>query len=130
MFTPTSLSGKIFKLYLLLPQHPAKIRIENWMGKVFFAKGIKIKNEVGVVFVLDPNDWITRTLIEQGNYEADSLTLAKKILQKGGVFVDVGTNFGLYTCMLSQQHKQIQMLPCCPDYWLQANLKTPPEIYP
>ena len=122
MFTPTSLSGKIFKLYLLLPQHPAKIRIENWMGKVFFAKGIKIKNEDGVVFVLDPNDWITRTLIEQGNYEADSLTLAKKILQKGGVFVDVGTNFGLYTCMLSQQHKQIQVYSIEPNYQVLGRL--------
>ncbi len=122
MFKPVSFLGKIFKAYLLFPSHPAKIRMETMAGRFLFPSGIRIKNTDGVMFRLDANDWITRTLIEQGNYEGTSLALAKKILQQGGIFVDVGTNFGLYTCMLAQQHKQVQVYSIEPNYQVLGRL--------
>ena len=68
------------------------------------------------MFKLDPNDWITRIMIEQGGYETASIELAKKIVNTGGVFIDVGANFGLYSCMLGFKNDRLQI--CCvePNY--------------
>lgn len=52
----------------------------------------------GVKLQLDANDWITRIMIEEGRFEGLSLDRARKIMEGGGNFVDVGANFGLYTC--------------------------------
>ena len=116
MFKPVSFLGKLFKWYLLLPAHPAKIRIENRAGKFFFPKGILIKNNDGVTFKLDANDWITRIMIEQGCYELGSITLAKKIIKAGGVFIDVGANFGLYSCMLGFKNNGLKIYSIEPNY--------------
>ncbi|MCB0518009.1 MAG: FkbM family methyltransferase [Lewinellaceae bacterium] len=96
---PANLSGKLFKWYLLLPDHPSKIRVENWIGRLFFKQGILVKG-FGTKFRLDANDWITRTMIEEGQFEKLSLNLARDIMAKGGNLVDIGANFGFYTCVL------------------------------
>ena len=122
MFTPVSIKGKLFRFYLLFPAHPSKIRIQNFLGRILFPGGIKISNEEGVLFVLDANDWITRILLLQGNYETLSLVQAKKILQNGGTFVDVGANFGLYTCTLAQQNKATRAYAIEPNYQVLSRL--------
>jgi FkbM family methyltransferase len=122
MFTPLSMKGKLFRFYLLFPAHPSKIRIQNFLGRMLFPKGIKVSNEEGVVFGLDANDWITRELLERGNYETLSLVQAKKILQNGGTFVDVGANFGLYTCTLAQQNKTTRAYAIEPNYQVLSRL--------
>lgn len=96
---PAGILGCLFKIYLRLPNHPFKVRVENWLGKALFRRGIRVHGH-SAMLCLDANDWITRILIEEGNYENLSLKRAKSILAKGGNFLDVGANFGLYTCAL------------------------------
>lgn len=96
---PASFGGKLFKNYLLLPNHPSKVRVENWIGKLLFGNGIVVEG-FGTKLQLDANDWITRTMIETGQFEGLSLQRASQLMQGGGLFVDIGANFGLYTCVL------------------------------
>ncbi len=116
MFKPTSFLGMLYKAYLLFPSHPAKIRIQNIAGKLFFPSGIKLKNTEGVEFKLDANDWITRVLLEEGEYEPLSLQVAKRLVKKSGVFIDIGANFGLYSCLLGMENKKLEVYAVEPNY--------------
>jgi FkbM family methyltransferase len=115
MFLPTSARGQIFRKYLLMFAHPAKIRIQNITGK-FFSKGISIKNEENVLFTLDANDWITRIILLEGDYESGSTKLAKKVLSSGGLFMDVGANFGLFTCIAAVGNDKIKIIAVEPNH--------------
>ena len=115
MFKPVSNSSKLFMHYLRKGDHAAKIRIQNLWTKYFFRRGIKLVNEDGVTFKLMPNDWITRTILTHGEYEVESLRLSKKLLMNGGVFIDIGANFGLYSCMISENRK-VQVYAVEPNY--------------
>jgi FkbM family methyltransferase len=69
MFKPISLPGKLFRKYILMFSHPAKIRIQNFIGKHLFQDGTQLQNDDGVVFTLDANDWITRIMLIEPNYK-------------------------------------------------------------
>ncbi|MEO8414412.1 MAG: FkbM family methyltransferase, partial [Ginsengibacter sp.] len=116
MFRPTSLSGKTFHRYLKIPAHPSKIRLQNIAGKKFFSNGLSIKNENGVLFTLDANDWITRIMLMEGDYEDGSTSLAKKILSNGGMFIDLGANFGLFTCIIAHNNNKVKAIAVEPNY--------------
>lgn len=116
MFFPISIGGKIFKGYLSMFSHPGKIRIQNIIGKIFFSKGILIQNGEGVSFVLDANDWITRIMLMEGNYESGSTTLAKNIIKNGGLFIDIGANFGLFTNMAAYKNTKVNIVAVEPNY--------------
>lgn len=116
MFKTVSIKAKLFKAYLKGIKHPSKVRIQNLVGKVLFPKGLVLHNEQGVSFRLDANDWITRTLIQEGDYEAKSTKLSRKILEKGGWFVDIGANFGLFTCISAHKNNKVRVLAIEPNY--------------
>lgn len=116
MFIPVTFLGKLFKIYLLFPSHLAKIRIENIIGRFFFPSGITINNKEGITFKLDANDWITRIMIEQGCYEPGSIELGRKITKDAGVFIDVGANFGLYSCMMGFKNNGLKIYSIEPNY--------------
>ena len=122
MYIPLSFAGKFFKWYLLCPQHPAKIRIENLLGKLFFRNGITIKKNEGPAFKLDANDWITRIMIECGNYEEGSVELSKKLLKDGGIFIDVGANFGLFCCQVKYGNEKVKAFAIEPNYKILGRL--------
>ena len=115
MFKPISFTGKLFKQYLLAGAHPAKIRLQNLLGKYCFPNGIILKNEVGTILKLSSNDWITRIMLMHGGYEDGSIKLAKAILKEGGLFIDVGANFGLYSCTISE-NKAVRVFAIEPNY--------------
>ncbi len=69
------------------------------MGRLFFKQGIQLEG-FGAKLQLEANDWITRKLIEEGQFENLSLERARRIMQIGGNFLDIGANFGLYTNVL------------------------------
>jgi FkbM family methyltransferase len=117
MFEPSNYTGKLFKKYLLAGNHPSKIRMQTFLGKYFFNNGIHLKNFGGTIFNLNANDWITRTMLKSGGYEDLSIKLAKDLLQDGGLFVDVGANFGLYTCILSE-NKSVTVYAVEPNYMI------------
>lgn len=116
MFTPVFLKGKLYKKYLSGFAHPSKIRIQNILGSKFFANGLQFKNSDGTQFILDANDWITRIFLLDGNYESGSTSLAKKLMATGGVFVDIGANFGLFTCQVGLVNKAVQVIAVEPNY--------------
>ncbi|MEJ7587804.1 MAG: FkbM family methyltransferase [Ferruginibacter sp.] len=126
MFSPVSFGGKLFKRYLLAFDHPGKVRIQNLIGRFFFSHGIYLDNLEGTMFRLDPNDWITRILLKEGVYEEGSISLAKKILNEGGIFIDIGANFGLFTCLAANDNKNIKVVAIDPNYkiigWLLNNI--------
>lgn len=115
MFNPISFSSVLFKKYLQIGNHPFKIRIQNFLGKYLFRKGISVINKTGTRFCLLANDWITRTILLNGEYEGESIKLSEKLLEKGGVFIDIGANFGLYTCILSA-NKNVRVYAIEPNY--------------
>jgi FkbM family methyltransferase len=122
MFKPSTLLGNIFRYYLKSFSHPFKIRIQNILGKNIFSGGINLKNKDGVSFDLDANDWITRIMLLDGNYENDSTKLAKNILNDGGVFLDIGANFGLYTCITAVNNKTLSVFAVEPNYKIMGKL--------
>lgn len=122
MFKPATNLGKLFQRYLRSFDHPSKIRVLNFIGKVIFKKGILLKHIGGTCFCLDPNDWITRTILLTGNYEAHSVQLAKSLLRNGGLFVDVGANFGLFTCQVGKLNCDISAIAIEPNYKILGTL--------
>lgn len=116
MFKPIHFGAVLFKTYLGMKDHPGKIRIQNWMGRNFFSHGILLKNEDGVLLKLHANDWITRIILMEGSYEKESVVLAKKIMKDGSVFIDIGANFGLYSCQVNSVNRNIQTIAVDANY--------------
>jgi FkbM family methyltransferase len=116
MFHPITLKGRLFKKYLLSLGHPSKIRLQNLIGKHLISTGVEFKNDEGVIFTLDANDWITRIILMEGNYENASTSLAKKLLADGGVFIDIGANFGLFTCIAAHGNEKVKVIAIEPNY--------------
>ncbi|MDB9347423.1 FkbM family methyltransferase [Nodularia spumigena] len=86
--------------YLQLPDHPMKVRfILAIMGK-FFPEGIIVENFYGAKIMVDPEDYIGWSILSQGDYEGQTLAFATNLLNPGGIFLDIGANFGLFTCCL------------------------------
>ena len=86
--------------YLRLPDHPIKLRFILAIMKNFFPAGIIVENSYGGKVIVDPEDYIGWSILSQGDYEGETLALATNILKQGGVFLDIGANFGLFTCCL------------------------------
>jgi len=79
------------------PSHPSKLRIVRFLTRSFFARGITLQSSSGAVIQINPNDLIGQLICTNGAYEPQSLQLATRLMQPGGTFLDVGSNFGLYT---------------------------------
>jgi len=80
-----------------LPHFRGKGRIFQTFVSLFFNGELHVHNNQGVRLKIAPADYIARTIAFEGGYESKSLKLAGEIMRDGGVFVDVGCNFGLYT---------------------------------
>jgi FkbM family methyltransferase len=58
---------------------------------------VRVEVEPGVSMLLDPDDLVSRTILETGQWEADSWAMIKQHLPVGGTFVDVGAHIGTYS---------------------------------
>lgn len=105
-----------------MKNHPAKIRIQNQIGRICFKQGISFSDEAGVRFQMQANDWITRIFFLSGNYEAKSVELAKHIMADGGMMLDVGANFGLFSCQVAGN------IPGAFVYAIEPNIKILPAL--
>jgi FkbM family methyltransferase len=83
-----------------VPNHPVKVRVARCLGRVLFPDGILLSCELGAKVKVSPIDFIGRALCFEGGYETQSLSLALRLMAEGGLFLDVGTYFGLYTFLL------------------------------
>jgi FkbM family methyltransferase len=52
----------------------------------------------------DMSDGFLRLIVIDGNFEAEFFAMADALLSEGGVFLDVGANFGLLSCGLAGRH--------------------------
>lgn len=79
------------------PAHPAKIRLFRWLGAALFPTGLPVVGFDGVRVAIDPLDYIGHEICFSRAYEPLSLALARRLMEGGGTFLDVGANFGMYT---------------------------------
>lgn len=82
------------------PYFRGKGRIFQWLAASLFRGKLKLRNSFGARLRIDPSDYIGRTISYEGAYEPKSLARATAIMREGGVFLDIGCNFGLYTMAL------------------------------
>jgi FkbM family methyltransferase len=93
--------SRVLVSYLRGIDHPAKLRLVKSLMSVLYPAGVPVKNTVGAKLCVCPSDFIAKQILWDGQYEGESLDLAARLLkEKGGTFVDVGANVGLYTCTL------------------------------
>jgi len=82
--------------------HPGKIRFVRWLVRALAGGRIKMWHVGGAVIAIDPQDYIGWAVFRTGSYEPASLALAMTIMSaEPGLFVDVGANFGWYTCAVA-----------------------------
>jgi len=83
-------------------EHPCKIRFVRWLVRTLAGGRIAMRHAGGAVIAIDPQDYIGWAVFRTGSYEPASLALALKIMSaEPGLFVDVGANFGWYTCAVA-----------------------------
>jgi FkbM family methyltransferase len=83
-------------------EHPCKIRFIRWLIRSLAGGRIEIGCAASTVVAIDPADYIGWTIFRTGSYEPASLALALSIMSaEPGLFVDVGANFGWYTCAVA-----------------------------
>ena len=83
-------------------EHPCKIRFVRWLVRTFAGGRVNIRHVGGAVIAIDPEDYIGWAIFRTGSYEPASLKLALRIMSaEPGLFVDVGANFGWYTCAVA-----------------------------
>jgi FkbM family methyltransferase len=83
-------------------EHPCKIRFVRWLVRALAGGRIAMRHAGGAVIAVDPQDYIGWAVFRTGSYEPASLALALKIMSaEPGLFVDVGANFGWYTCAVA-----------------------------
>jgi len=95
-------SDVILTAYARAFEHPCKIRFVRWLVRALAGGRIKMRQVGGAVIAVDPEDYIGWAVFRTGSYEPASLALALKIMSaEPGLFVDVGANFGWYTCAVA-----------------------------
>jgi FkbM family methyltransferase len=80
-------------------EHPAKIRILRWLVRRLVAGRVRVCYAPGATIAIDPADYIGWAVLRTGHYEPASLARALQIIaRQPGLFVDIGANFGWYSC--------------------------------
>ena len=113
------------------PNHFLKIRIVRSLLKLLSPQGITVKNHLDSKLLLDFNDYIAWSIINTDSYEGKSIELASTLLKNGGVFLDVGANFGLWTFALGglPNVQCLSIEPFAINFLkLQKNLSLNPDI--
>lgn len=65
-----------------------------------FQGWLPLRHVQGARLQVDVTNFIGQALAQGGCFEPQSLALACQLMQGGGRFVDVGCNFGIYTCVV------------------------------
>jgi FkbM family methyltransferase len=82
-----------------LPDHPMKLRLMN-KAISLYKKDVLVE-EFGCKFSVCANECIGRMLLLGDEFERRSVNVVRETMSSGGVFVDVGANFGLYSIIAS-----------------------------
>ena len=83
-------------------EHPCKTRIVHCLVRRMAGGRITVRHVGGSLVAIDPHDFIGWEIFKTGMYEPESLALKMQIMTgEPGIFVDVGANFGWYTCAVA-----------------------------
>lgn len=94
--------GRVIQWYASrCPDHFAKLRILRTIVSLGCGEYIRFRSLSGLRFRLPSGESHALLLLRRRGYEVASLIKCDELLPKNGVFVDVGANFGLYSCLLS-----------------------------
>lgn len=93
--------------------HPMRLRLHRLALRYFRSNRALVNTRFGSFFV-DQTDYIGSELINRGVYEPNTLALCAKIMESGGVFIDVGANLGLHTIAVSA-NKAVRTVAIEPD---------------
>src|SRR5260370_41076139 len=87
-----------------VPDHWAKLRVARHLGRYFFPRGLPLINQTGSRIQIDISqpDFIPHALVYDGSWEPRSLALALELMKPGGLFLDIGSHLGLYTCTVGK----------------------------
>lgn len=121
---PKNLTGKLYKFYTYdFIKHPGKNRVVSVLKK-FFKNGIEvIDDETQTRYILNINDLLCSIILEYGHYEEHSIKIARELCSESdGFFLDVGANFGLYTCYLLSANPKLKSISFDASYLAFAQL--------
>jgi FkbM family methyltransferase len=85
------------------PSHRGKTRAFQALARLCFQNNMPVVSASGARLWIDPFDYIGNAICFGGGFEPLSLALACQIMSEGGVFLDVGANFGLFACCVAAQ---------------------------
>lgn len=109
IFSGCGLIARLLLFYArVFPEHPCKGRFWRFLTGFACPKGLLVRNGHGDKLLIDPNNYIGKVICRRGCYEPMSISLARKLV-RGGVMVDIGCNFGLYTCTVGR-HDQTKVV--------------------
>ena len=100
--TPVGLAYmRLRRLIHLMPRVRGRSRLLTLVSQRFLKGSIRLVNGRNVCVALNPMDYIGDWICLNGSFEPRSLDLCARLLADGGVFFDVGANFGLYSLTLA-----------------------------
>jgi FkbM family methyltransferase len=120
-----NLKDKIYLYYLRnLSFHPGRRKLRRYLTNHFFNNGIGVKSNFSAKFRVKTFDFIDQKIIFEGCYEPETLSLCYSLVGTKDIFLDVGSNFGLYAINLASK-SGIQVIAIEPNpsifYRLQNN---------
>jgi FkbM family methyltransferase len=95
--TPTTLPWRssLLRHYGLMPDHPMKLRLYNWLIATRLFRHTIAKFPYGT-FNLDLIDFVQHAMFQDGCYEPRSFAVFRSLIKTGARVIDVGANVGQY----------------------------------
>jgi hypothetical protein len=88
---------KSYLIYLRkFSNHPGRRKLRRFITNFFFPKGIGVISAYNAKFRIKTFDYIDQKIIFGKNYEPETLSLCYSLISARDVFIDIGSNFGLY----------------------------------
>jgi len=98
-----SFLASALRAYVRAPAHPAKYRVERWLGDWLLPhEGGVFEVQSDVRLRLHPRDWIEYTLIRDAQYEPLTLHFLEANLHRVQQAMLAGVNFGLHVVVASR----------------------------
>lgn len=88
--------------YVRAVRHRGQLRLAKALMVAAKGRTMRVRADNGAMLSMDPADFISWIILVDGAWEPHTLTLASRLMESGGTFVDVGAAFGLFTCVLGR----------------------------
>ncbi|HCN78225.1 MAG TPA: hypothetical protein DIT13_13645 [Verrucomicrobiales bacterium] len=91
----------LFYLHKKLPRFKGRERLLHLLALRHARRRLVLVNGRGIRMSINPLEHIGYALCTKQSFEPLSLSLAVRLMAKGGVFLDAGANFGLYSLTMA-----------------------------